>query len=370
MPQLRNNEGRKCGTRPPLAAALALLVALGGCNAAIATYRNMRGLSKNDPNPATTPNTKNLARAEAEPYPNLASVPPPPTGVSTAAERAQQIKSLTTSRVDLDAIAQKLRAGAVLAFAPPPPPPPLPSGAAIGNPPVPPGTKLTLGPGPRQSHQPPVPGPLEWRLVSPRIASTPQPEASRPAPPPPHLAALPVPPPAALPAPPGSPGGPTRRSEASQKAAPRAAALAAVGFQPPPPPPPLALAPSALPATPKPPVPTAAIELAEIRFPAAATRLAAGDRSIVARVAALYHRRPGMLRIIGYAERGGDARRQLASFRAALDRAQAVAAALERAGIPAAKIKIEAAPIGADRGSMNGVGADSGGARAEIMLQP
>jgi outer membrane protein OmpA-like peptidoglycan-associated protein len=369
MPQARGNKGRTDGAWRPLAAATALMLmtALGGCNSAINAYRNMRGLSKNDPNPATAPNTKNLAIAEAEPYPNLASVPAPPTGVSTAAERQAMLRSLTAGRTDLEATDRKLRAGAQLAFVSPLPPPPLPPGAAAGNPPAgtpqpsakpmvvrKPGVRAPHAIGDRVGTPPPLPGPLESPLVSPRIAAIPQPEAARSAPPPPHLAAVLVPARPALPSIARSPRGQAARG---------GAVAAAAGFRPPPPPP--LIAPIAAPrlapaAKPQPPEAAAAIKLAEIRFPAGATRLTAGDRPIVAKIAALYRQRPGPLRIVGFAGNGGGAARQLASFRTALDRAQAVAAALAKAGIPAAKIKIEAAPAGAD----------SGAARAEIMLQP
>jgi outer membrane protein OmpA-like peptidoglycan-associated protein len=334
MSRARDGEGRRGGA---LAATIVLALALGGCNAAIDTYRNLRGLSRNDPDPATAPNTKNLAIAEAEPYPHLASVPPPPTGIATAAEREQLLRSLTRGRTGIEASDRRLRAGESVAFAVPPPPPPLPFGTRA-NPPAPPGAKPMVL---RKPGTPPVPGPRESPLVSPRIAAVPQPEAARPAPPAPHLAAIPVPAPAALPT----------------------AAAAAAGFRPAPPPPLLAPPPSphlAAAVATKPPVAAAGRELAEIRFPADATRLEAGDRATLARVAALARPRPGTLRIVGFAGSGGGARRPLAGFRAALDRAQAVAAALEQAGIPAARIKIEAAPASADAGE----------ARAEISLEP
>src|SRR5579884_3348020 len=304
----RDERGEDMNGKAGITAALVLLAALAGCNPAIDAYRNIRGLSRNDPNPKTAPNTKNFAIAEAKPYPNLASVPPPPTGVATAAERARMLRSLTASRTDLERTDRSLRAGAGIAFAPPPPPPPLPPGAAAGNPPAPPGARPAAAGGPRK------PGP---------------------APPPPHLAAATVPGPAALPS----------------------AALAAAGFRPPPPPPLLAPTPSSIPADkPKPSAATA--KPAEIRFAAGTMRLTQQSRLLVAKIAALYRRRPGLVRIVGFAGGGGGARRQLTSFRAALDRAQAVANALAQAGVPASKIKIEAAPSGTD----------SAAARAEVTL--
>jgi hypothetical protein len=65
------------------------------------------------------------------------------------------------------------------------------------------------------------------------------------------------------------------------------------------------------------------------------------------------------VRIVGYAGAGGGAAEQLNSFRAALDRAQAVAAVLTKAGIPADKIAVEAAPSGV--GSVEN--------RAEVLLE-
>ncbi|MGH7098599.1 MAG: OmpA family protein [Stellaceae bacterium] len=141
----------------------------------------------------------------------------------------------------------------------------------------------------------------------------------------------------------------TRRDRARRGRSPATPAAAICPLAPPPP---------VLPAPP--PAAAAATRLAEIRFPAHATALAPGDRAIIAQIAALAHRRPGTLRVVGFAKGGGSARRQLESFRAALDRAQAVAAALAQAGVPAARIKTEAAPAGAG----------SGAVRAEILLEP
>ncbi|MGH7039163.1 MAG: OmpA family protein [Stellaceae bacterium] len=323
-----------------------LAAALAGCSPLIGAYRNIRGLSQDDPNPATAPNAKNFARAEAEPYPNLATVPPPPSDALTAAARAQLLHTLSRSRTTLEATGRTLRAGGQMTFAAPPPPLPLPPGTGV-NPPAPQGihrnAKPQLGPGPRKPGAPPLPGPRESPLVSPRVAALPQPEASRPVLPPPPLPAVPPPAPAAR-----------------GTSVPGGTALAAADLRPPPPPrfAPLAPPPPVLPAPP--PAAAAATRLAEIRFPAHATALAPGDRAIIAQIAALAHRRPGTLRVVGFAKGGGSARRQLESFRSALDRAQAVAAALVQAGVPAARIKTEAAPAGAG----------SGGVRAEILLEP
>src|SRR5579875_263673 len=94
----RDERGEDMNGKAGIMAALVLLAALAGCNPAIDAYRNIRGLSRNDP------------------YPNLASVPPPPTGVATAAERARMLRSLTASRTDLERTDRALRAGASIAF--------------------------------------------------------------------------------------------------------------------------------------------------------------------------------------------------------------------------------------------------------------
>jgi outer membrane protein OmpA-like peptidoglycan-associated protein len=73
----------------------------------------------------------------------------------------------------------------------------------------------------------------------------------------------------------------------------------------------------------------------------------------------IYQQSPGKVRVVGYAAPGSGAVEQLGSYRAALDRAQAVAAALTKAGIPPDKIQVEASPSGAP----------SGEGRAEVLLE-
>ena len=70
----------------------------------------------------------------------------------------------------------------------------------------------------------------------------------------------------------------------------------------------------------------------------------APDRAEIDRVAALYRERPATVRVLAFAAAptgGGD---PLASYHAALDRAQQIAKSLADAGIPANKIQTEAAP--------------------------
>src|SRR5207247_1631388 len=100
---------------------------------AVETIRSARGVDVNDPDPETAPFSHNLAAADAEPYPNLADVPPPPTRASTAAERQKLAQSLVADRT-----ATAARAG-LPASAPP--------AAAVGAP------LRAPAPGPAQPQQ-------------------------------------------------------------------------------------------------------------------------------------------------------------------------------------------------------------------------
>ena len=162
---------------------------------------------------------------------------------------------------------------------------------------------------------------MDSSLEVPQVRSRPEPEAIRPPLPPPSLARV-APPAAASPTPPE--------------------ALASVAPAPPPPAP--ALMPAAPPlaaAVPPPRRAPAATTVATLRLAEAA---AAPDRAEVDRVAALYREQPRTVRVLVFAaapSSGGD---PLASYHAALGRAQQIAKALADAGIPANKIQTEAAP--------------------------
>lgn len=315
---------RQFRQRLALSAAAVILLALAACNPAINAYRDMRGISKDDPNPKTAPFTQNLATAEAQPYPNLATVPPPPIRALSAAQRRNLTESLVAERGKVETTDEKLRAGQILGWKPPPAPPPLPPGAAAGNPPVPAGQRLAASPGTglRKHGAPPDTQPRESSLAPPRIASLPQPEAATRSPGRPRL------PPAPAPAP----------------APPLPATIAASGFQPPPPPPKLGA--NATPVVQSPPAASQPAETVEIGFSGTSAALDKTARAAVERIVALYRRHAPKtkIRIIGYAGAGGGSAAELKSFQLALDRAQAVAAALERAGVPAKTISAEAAP--------------------------
>ena len=135
-------------------------------------------------------------------------------------------------------------------------------------------------------------------------------------------------------------------------------AIGSTAYQAPPPPPVLPpLEPAK--ASPKLPARPVGAPVAEIKFAADTTTLSQEDRQTLEHVATLYQQNPGKVRIVGYAGAGSGANEQLNSFRAALDRAQSVAAALTQAGIPADKIAVEAAPSEASTSE----------SRAEVLLE-
>jgi outer membrane protein OmpA-like peptidoglycan-associated protein len=380
-------------------AILSMLLALGACNP-VETFRDWTGASRNDPDPDTTPNTRNLAAGEAADYPNLATVPPPPIRALTAAEREKLTQSLIADRANARHTDEQLRAGfpAVSAAPPPPPAPPVsePGNAQAGPPaaapspsPVPSaapiaeraageasaippagmaavsggaGAKTLVEPrqGLRKQGEPPEAGPMESSLEMPQARASPQPEQIQPVPPLPRLPPTPRTVSAASALPSGfSPG------EAFNRTAPQEAPGPAA-FQPPPATPELPPLPPTRSAaagagknSSKPPAPMPGTPVAEIKFGGESTSLTEHDRQTLATVVPLYQQNPGKVRIVGYAGASGGAVEQLNSFRTALDRAQAVAAALTQAGIPSDKIQAEAAPAATN----------SGESRAEVLLE-
>ena len=353
-------------------AILAVVLGLGACNP-VDTWRDWTGSSKNDPDPETTPNTQNLAAGETSDYPNLATVPPPPNRALTAAEREKLTQSLIGDRTNAKYSDEKLRAGfpAVSASVPPPPPPPVPvatagaaadSAAAAAPAPAPTGSPETGNPagktmaapdiggaapktaaapgqGLRKAGEPPEPPPMETSLEVPNVRSVPNPEQVQSSPPPPY----PVPAPTAANAPPATPHLPTPPAPA-----PMPEAIGSTAYQPAPPPPVLGPLTTSGKSSPKQPAATAGTPIVEVKFAANSTTLSDEDRQSLEKVVPLYQQNPGKLRVVGYAGASGGAAEQLNSFRAALDRAQAVAGALTTAGIPSGKIAVEAAPSGAD----------------------
>ena len=191
---------------------------------------------------------------------------------------------------------------------------------------------------------------METSLEVPKVRSVPNPEQVQSSPPPPY----PAPAPTAANAPPATPHLP-----APPAPAPMPETIGSAAYQPAPPPPVLGPLAASGKSSQKPPAATVGTPIVEVKFAADSTTLTDEDRQTLEKVVPLYEQNPGKLRIIGYAGAGGGAAEQLNSFRAALDRAQAVAAALTTAGIPSGKIAVEAAPAGAD--PVEG--------RAEVLLE-
>ena len=378
----RRDAGAKARRRAVQVAVLALLFGLAACSP-IETYRDLTGISRNDPNPATTPNTQNLAAGEKSPYPNLATVPPPPSQALTSAELDKLTQSLIADRKNARYTTEKLQAGFDEGAGPPPPPPPAPPAAAAktaismpaagasppaggpkpagatpvaGTSPAPgqvAGAKMAAAQaGPLKPGEPPEPGPMESSLQSPQIPSLPQPQHSQAAPPPPKLMQM---------------GSASAHLPPPPAAAPMPAALASAKFEPPPPPPvlpPATASRTASAAAPgksgqTPPAMPVDMPVAQIDFAGDSTTLTDADRQSLGKIVPLYRRNPGKVRVVGYTGVGASADQQLNGFQAALDRAQAVAAALAKAGIPSDKILVEAAPAGAD----------SGQSRAEVLFE-
>src|SRR6266849_3765586 len=129
----RSDADKRPGRKVYRVAILAAMLGLGACNP-VETFRDWTGASKNDPDPELTPNTRNLAAGEASEYPNLATVPPPPSRALTAAEREKLTQSLIADRTNAKYSDERLRAGFAAVAAPAPPPLPAATDAAQANP--------------------------------------------------------------------------------------------------------------------------------------------------------------------------------------------------------------------------------------------
>jgi outer membrane protein OmpA-like peptidoglycan-associated protein len=402
---------------------------LAGCSVPdavnpVSWYRDAMGTADDDP-PADTRNTANLEAGGTRDYPNLATVPPPPTRALSTAEREALTQRLVSDRANAKYIDDQLRGGlgvpaprpvppsatasaapAVVARAAPAASPPQSNNTASSN--APPSSNAPSNDAPSNDTAATNPAPA----ASPDPAAKPAPAASAPvaaaapaAPPAPPAAA-----PAATPAPAQAPA----RSEspswvsltapppvaeappAPAAAAPPPPAVAANGqpqespltspavrslpepeaSRPPPPPPPASLAKggaaatqtaarppaAAPPPAPAAPTPTAGTPVAQVTFAANSARLSPSDRRIVGEVIPLQRQSGAAFRIVGYAAaRGDSASQQLVNFRMALDRANAVASVLAQAGVAPDQILVETAPPTGE----------SGGAanRAEIFLE-
>lgn len=303
---------------------LALLLVLSGCNGVIETYRSVAGMNKNDPDPATAPFVANLAKAEGNGYPNLASVPQAPELATTVAERQALTTSLTGTRTATEAN------GGTAAPGPVPPPPAIPPGfqapetSASAQPLPPPATPL---PPARPMNEPPPPLPQNTAMEVPTLASPPGFAASHPAPAQGQPSAVPQPAPSALPQ--------TTVASGNPQPSPPQASL-----------PPAKPSPEVA-ALPPPKLPPVAVTIASFDLAPGAAAVPADARPHLADVAKQYHERPRTVRVVSYVAPASGGAEQLNAFRTALDRAQIVATTLTGEGIPANKIQSEASPASA-----------------------
>lgn len=387
-------------------------------------YRDTMGLSEDDPSEDAR-NTGNLAAGNTRDYPNLATVPPTPTRALSTAERAALTQRLISDRANAKYIDEQLRGGPSAAAPPPPPAPAATASAAPAAPapaaPVPaaaPPAPAVSEPAPPPASPPAVaaapPPPAAAPAAAPRSsmvslnAPPPNPAASAAPPPPvqPSAATAPAAAPptaaAAQPAPARSapwvsltapPPSPAEQQAAAPAPAPAAPIVDANGQPrespltsptvrsvPEPetaraaPPPPTGAQGGGSPAArtqvaartpagaPPPVAPATGAPIAQVTFPDNSARLSPADRRIVGEVIPLQRQTGGAVRIVGYASKaGGTASQQLANFRIALDRANAVASVLAQSGIAPDQILVETAPPTGE----SGIAAN----RAEIFLE-
>jgi outer membrane protein OmpA-like peptidoglycan-associated protein len=318
-------------------------------------YRDTTGVAQDDPKPDAR-NTQNLEKGGEQPYPNLASVPPPPNNALSAADREKLRNSLAADRAN----AKYVEGNDQYVAAPPKvvPSPPLNApepaaqpetaaapAAAVQATPVPAAPPQTAAPAestqatpvPAPAKSPPAaspaPGrgtekpPQESSLTPPSVRSLPQGETPRPAPPPPRgvpVSAQPQSPPASQP-PPAAP----------QLHPPQTAALPPPSLRPP------AGGGAGLPLG-------VGETLGTVTFTGNSAKLSPEILAQVREVAALHQQNGGgTIRVTGYSEPQGDQdgmAPRLASFNLALDRARAVAAALTQNGVPLRSVEIGASP--------------------------
>jgi outer membrane protein OmpA-like peptidoglycan-associated protein len=352
--------------------AVAAAAGLAGCSSLpnyanpIEWYRDVTGVSKNDVEDQGARNDANLEAGSHEPYPNLASVPPPPDNAMSTVDREKLQQGLVADRANARYSDQQLQEGKDV----PPMPGPAPKVALAApstEPPAPgPGPSPTApqGGGQAQPTKGSVPPPAESPLVSPSIGNLPQGQEPRAAPPPPSgmqparqaAAASPPPRPAATTSPPTQPAASTSPRPAQAAATSQPPKQVAAVAPPPLSPPPAYVEPAAEPSVMRAPGGKRAavtLEAAEIAFAGSAKTLSPTDNQRLSETAALQKQGGGSLRIIGYAARGSGpkaAEQELESFGDALDRANVVAAALTRLGVPTNQITVQAAPAMAQGG--------------------
>lgn len=371
--------------------ALGLLLALGGCSAVpnwanpVEWYRDATGVSKND-DTGEERNAQNLEQGSKEPYPNLASVPPPPANALSAEEREKLRRSLAADQANAKYLENSEQYVAVPPSAAPSPTSPRPASAPTPPPPTPaaPAPSAATPPAP----SPPAPTPRAPTQQAP-MPPAPSPPAAAPAPPPAQRSAAPPPSPPSLtpaptpnsasagtPIPQGSaaPRAPVRGSEAPPRESPLVSpSVRSVPEgetpRPAPPPPPGVRAPAPPAPAPTPPqsaaipppsnapapppappadagAPAVTVTVGSIDLQAG-NKISPADAQQLQNIVRLRQQNGGTIRVTGYSVLGPGSdltSRQMSGFGAALDRAKTVALALTQAGAPARNVAVGAVP--------------------------
>lgn len=301
-------------------------------------YRDVSGVSQDDPK-ADARNTQSLQKGGEDDYPNLSSVPSPPTNALSAADREKLRNSLAADRDNAKyvegndqyvATPPKVVASPPL-NAPEAPPPTqaaaAPAASVQATPVPPPSPPSSAARQPARGGQAP---PQESSMSAPTVRSVPQGETPRPAPPPPT----------------GAPARAQPQSQPAQPAPQQSAALPPPTLPPAPPPEPafdpaFAGGGAALPTG-------VGVTLGTMQFTGNSARLSAEMLAQVREVAALRQQNGGgTIHVTAYSEPQGEQDTmgpQLASFNLALDRARAIASALAQNGVPARSVEIGASP--------------------------
>ena len=320
--------------------ALAAILALAGCSSVnpVHWYKHIVG-HKPDAT-ATAPVAERTPDANSEePYPSLATVPPPATLGLSEAQRAALVDGLVADRKNAKYAEEQAEATDAVPMPPAPPvfsptaapPPSAPDAISapdeMSAPPPPPIRKVKV----RKKVSPSAVekalaasglssgGPFDHSPVVPAPRESPEPDSAAAPPDAPSLPPVPV-------------AAPTTAAPAAAQAAdtalPEAPALAAV--------------PAAKPdAVAKADASAAPVAVTTIHFASGSTSLPVDASASLAPVAGILAKAGGKVHVVSHAVSGGDASASLAAYQAALARAKAVKQGLVASGIPESSVTTE-----------------------------
>lgn len=331
--------------------AVAAILALAGCSSMnpVHWYKHIVAPKPDATAPAPAALDPNTAANSEEPYPSLATVPPPATLGLTDAQRAALADGLIADRKNAKYAEEQAAASDAAPVPPMPPvfsPSPEPTAADTAVPDAMAPEMAAAPPRPAavrkvkakvKAKKPAAPSAVEQALAASGLSSggpfdrtppapreSPEPDAAAAPPEAPSLPPVPVAPPTtAAPA----------AAQAPDAALPAAPALAAV--------PAAQAAVSAKPAA-----GDAAETVTTIRFAAGSTSLPADAAASLAPVAGVLAKNGGAVHVVSHAVSGGDASTALAAYQTALARAKAVKQGLVAAGIPESRITAEVSSSG------------------------